>query len=217
MKKLILLFSAFAILSCNSPMDKVYTEATLSEDLAAMKKSGKLTEEDATLLARAFVGSVFTGKSLEGKTYKEIIESVKKVEAEQQVLKEEALKKEADQYERLSQAATATVTSKSLVGEQYSRNLVFGFAVKNKSDKRIDAIKLKFNFLNKLGEEIGGDFTASITSPTIEPGATLSEKYYYDFNEFREEDLRLNSEKFEDLTTVMKIEKIVFADGSILE
>ncbi|OOQ62136.1 hypothetical protein [Mucilaginibacter pedocola] len=63
--------------ACSSPLDKKYSEATLKEDMVAIRESNKLDTTEIAAMALYVVGAKFTGKNLEGKTYKEILDSAK--------------------------------------------------------------------------------------------------------------------------------------------
>lgn len=60
-----------------NPLDKKYSEATLKDDIVALKESNKLDTAEMASMALYVMSAKFTGKNLEGKTYKEILDSAK--------------------------------------------------------------------------------------------------------------------------------------------
>lgn len=216
MKKVIYLLIGMLLLSCSNPLDKKVNQDTLKEDLEIILKKNNLTDEDKEYLTQIAVGSLFSPKDFEGKTYRQLIEELKKEDKEKEELKKAEEKKEAEKQVAFNEAVTIAITSKAVEEYNYSESFVFGFALKNKSNKEIDAIKFSFEFYNKLGDPVGGKYSASITE-SINSNDTFSNKYLYDYNPFMNEDVRLGSEPLENLKANIKVEKIVYKDGSVLE
>lgn len=217
MKKLIILFLLFGLYSCNNPLNKKYSEETVKQDLRKIKESGKLNNEEAELLMGRILATAFSEESLEGKTYKEIIQSAKEYKEEQEKLKKEELEKHDKLQAELKNTVVVALTSKEVKRYGYDTNLVFGFAIKNTSNKSIDALKFEFEFVDKLGDVVGEQYSAGITDVSIKPGETFSEKYLYRYNEFIDEDVKLGNAEFENLKQNVKILKVVFSDGTFIE
>ena len=78
MKKYILslfiLLSVLGFSACTNPMDKVYQEETLMEDLEKIIARDKLNKQDMENFALYLIKCHIEGRDLEGKTYKELFE-----------------------------------------------------------------------------------------------------------------------------------------------
>ena len=94
---------------------------------------------------------------------------------------------------------------------------VFEYAIKNKSQKTIDAVKFKFRIFNKLGDEIGDGYNVSVTKDKIAPDKIYTDEAGFDFNQFKNEDLTIKNSKFEDIKFVVDVEKVVYTDQSVLQ
>jgi hypothetical protein len=66
------------MLSCSSPLDKKYNEASLGEDLEeiALKEKG-IDTTDAKYFVFMLVGAKLRGDTLENKTYRELFDEAK--------------------------------------------------------------------------------------------------------------------------------------------
>lgn len=82
MKKSFLKFVAagllLALISCSSPLDKKFHEATMEKDLQEIVASDKVNKEDLQNLAMYIFRAKMSGENIEGKSYKELIETAKK-------------------------------------------------------------------------------------------------------------------------------------------
>lgn len=216
-KKITFLLLTALLISCGNPLDKKYTEATLEQDVKDLKESKKVSEEDLQLLAGWMIKAKLTGESLEGKTYDEIITSAKNYQLEQENLKKEAELAEAEKAKKMTDAVTVTITGKEFYSADWDSSNVFKFAIKNKSSKTIDAIKFNFEVYNKLDDKIGDGYEMSLTSDKIAPNEVYTNGAYYDYNEFIDDNVVIKNSNYEDLKFVVKVEKIVYTDKSVLE
>lgn len=216
-KKITFLLLTAMLISCSNPLDKKYSEATLEQDAKELKESKKVSEEDYQLMAGWILKAKLTGESLEGKTYNEIITSAKNYQLEQENLKKEAELAEAEKAKKMTDAVTVTITGKEFYSADWDSSNVFKFAIKNKSSKTIDAIKFNFEVYNKLGDKIGDGYEMSLTSDKIAPNEVYTNGAYYDYNEFIDDNVVIKNSNYEDLKFVVKVEKIVYTDQSVLE
>ncbi|SHL23817.1 hypothetical protein [Chryseobacterium polytrichastri] len=83
MKKFILCLSVLTIISCSNPMNRKYSDATMEQDLKAIGKEQKLSDDEAKLMAAYLILGKIQHKPLEGKTYAQILEDAKKYREEQ--------------------------------------------------------------------------------------------------------------------------------------
>jgi hypothetical protein len=71
------LFLSFFACSKNNLLDKKFSFDTLEQDLTEFQESGKVSDKDIETIAAAIFVATFSDESLEGKTYKEILEEGK--------------------------------------------------------------------------------------------------------------------------------------------
>src|SRR5690606_3116653 len=128
MKNIIFSTIILLFISCNGPLNKKYSKATVDQDLEEMQKSGKVSQEEAGILIGAMMKAEFTGESLEGKTYKQIIKEFKNAESEQEKLKNEEMERLAKLQQKMNEAVVVAVTSMSVEEYNYDDAFVFGFA-----------------------------------------------------------------------------------------
>lgn len=211
----ILLFIFFIFFSCSSPLNKKYNEETLETDAKEIKESGKLSDEDALIMAGWIMKAKLGGEKLEGKTYSEIIEEAKDYKKEQELLAEKAKLEEEEKRRRLSTALTVAMYNKGFEKYDYEEYLTYSLAFNNKSDKDIRAFKGSLSIQDLFDTEIKS-INLTIDDP-IKAGETFKGTYTTDYNQFKDEDSRLKNKDMENLKIVWTPEKIIFTDGSTLE
>lgn len=223
MKKLLLSALALSMLaSCTSPLEKQYTEATLAEDIQAIKESGDADSTEINLIAMSLMRSVLTEEKLEGKTYQQIIDEAKEIqkkvreeEEKQAQLAAQAKLEEEQRIERLNKSLTVTVFDKGYDEYDYQEYLTYKFAFKNNGDKDIRAFKGTVVFTDLFDQEIKS------LNLTYDEGVPALKAVNYNattgYNQFMDEDTRLRSKDIKDIKVVWKPEKILFTDGTTLE
>lgn len=216
MKKTVLIFLvAILAFSCSTPLDKKYSEETFETDAKEIKESGKLSEEDALIMAGWIMRSKLKGENLEGKTYNEIIEEAKDYKKEQELLAEKAKLEEEEKRQRLGSALTVAMYDKGFEKYDYQEYLTYSLAFENKTEKDIRAFKGSISIQDLFDTEIKS-INLTIDDP-IKAGETFKGTYTTEYNQFRDEDTRLKSKDMDDLKVVWTPEKIIFADGTTLE
>ncbi|MEM1336882.1 MAG: hypothetical protein AAGF96_03985 [Bacteroidota bacterium] len=216
MKKLLSIILAFLIiLSCSTPLDKKYGEETFESDIKEIKRSGKLSEEDALIMAGWIMRSKLQGENLEGKTYNEIIKEAKDYEKEQELLAQKAKLEEEEKRKRLGSALTVAMYDKGYKEYSYQEYLTYSFAFENRTDKEIRAFKGSISIQDLFDTEIKS-INLTIDDP-IKAGDTFKGTYTTDYNQFRDEDTRLKNKDMDDLKIIWTPEKIIFEDGSTIE
>lgn len=216
-KKMTFLLLTAMLLSCSNPLNKKYSEATLDQDSKELRESNKLTGEELELLGIWMVRAKLSGKSLEGKTYNDILSDAKNYKLEQEKLKAEAEKIEAEKAKKMNDAVTVSIIGKSFDEGEWDSSNIIKYAIKNKSPKTIDAIKFNFKIFDKLDDKIGDGYEMSITDDKIAPNQVYTNEAYYDYNQFMDMDIKIKNSNFKDLKFVIKVEKVVYTDGSTLE
>ena len=214
-KYLLIVVLLFGIVSCSSPLDKKYSEESFKDDTREIKKSGKLSEEDAIVLASWILRSKLNDESLEGKTYKEILDDAKDYKKEQEALAEKVRLEEDERRKRLGSALTVVMYDKGYEEYNYQDYLTYSLAFQNKTKKDIRAFKGSISVQDLFDTEIKS-ISLTIDDP-IKAGETFKGTYTTDYNQFKDEDIRLKNKDMDDLKVVWTPEKIIFVDGSILE
>lgn len=222
MKKIIVIsFISLLLLSCSNPMKRKYDKSKLEEDMIAIKESGKMDKEDAEILIGWMAMHTFEEENLSGKTYQQLLDEAKDYKKKQIELNEKAKKEEADREEKLNKALQISIIDYKYIPSNIRNNQFISYhgfkcLIHNKTDKKIKALKFKFNVYDVLGDEILKNYTSSVTKNIIEPLSTFQDIIYFGANEFSSEEQKLQNSNFEDLKFKIFIEKIVFADDSEL-
>jgi hypothetical protein len=221
MRKGILLIGIVTLLiSCSSPIDKKFNEKTAKEDIEAIKE--KIDTTEFQLLAGSMMRLKFKGEKIEEMTYSEILENGKnwkieqeKIEAEQKALAEKAAREEAEKFKRLNEAVVVSCFEKGYTKYDYEDYITYKFVIKNKSDKKIRAVKGGITFTNLFDDEISS--LNFVYDKPIEAGKEVNWNATTDYNQFKDEDKALKNKDLKDLKVIWKPEKIIFEDGTTLE
>ena len=219
MKKILSILSLVVLASCSSPLEKTYSEEDLEQDAPALKEA--LDSNDLQLLMGSIFRLTLQG-DLNSMTYNEILEDGRawkveqeRIEAEQKALQEKAAREEAERIARLQDAVMVTCFKKGFQKVNYQDYLTYGFAIENKSDKPIRAIKGTLRFTDLFDDEI-----SSIRFTYDDPvgvGEIAKWNAQTDYNQFDSDDSKLKNKDLEDLKVVWEPIKIIFEDGSSLE
>lgn len=219
---LIMLLMPLILISCSSTVDRKYSPETVQEDIKLLRE--ELSEDDMKALAAALFGKAFSGGNPEdvNLTYRQLIKEGKAVQAkaaeqalEEQQLAEKARREEAERTAKLSAALTVSCFEKGYYEHSYQKYISYKFAIQNKSDRDIRAIKGVITYTDIFDEEIKSlNFTYD---QPIAAGATAKYSATTDYNQFIDSDVALKNKDLKDLTVVWIPEKIIFADGSTLE
>lgn len=222
MKIIYSLCFAIALFSCSNPIERKYSEATLSEDLKAIYEHDKPDSASIKGILGYMMLAAFTKENLTGKTYKEILalqkEAVTKLDAaqkEQGLLAAKALQEETEKRDKLGKVLTVAMYDKGFESGDYQKYLTYGLAFENKTDKDIRAVKGSL-LINDLFDEKITSLTITYDVP-LKAKSTAKESYTTDYNQFTDKDVLLRSKKIEDLKIIWNPEKIIFSDGTTLE
>ena len=220
MKKILSIVSLAILASCSSPLEKTYSEDGLEKDAPELKEA--LDSNDLQLLMGSIFRLTLQGEDLDKMTYKEILDDGRawkveqeRIEAEQKALQEKAAREEAERVARLQNAVMVTCFKKGFQEVNYQEYLTYGFAIENKSDKAIRAIKGMLRFTDLFDDEI-----SSIRFTYDDPvgvGEIAKWNAQTDYNKFDSDDSKLKNKDLEDLKVVWEPIKIIFEDGSSLE
>lgn len=220
MKKALIILSSILVVACSSPLDKKYSEDTIKEDAKELRS--ELDSSDVNLLMGSIFRLTMQQEDLTKMTYGEILENGKawkaeqdRIEAEQKALQEKAAREEAERVARLQNAVMVTCFKKGYTEVNYQDYITYGFAIQNKSEQDIRAVKGEIMFTDLFEDEIK---TLSFTyDQPIRAGATANWNATTDYNQFMDDDVRLKNKELKDLKIVWKPIKVIFQDGSTLE
>ncbi|MGM0636563.1 MAG: hypothetical protein ACQESK_10900 [Bacteroidota bacterium] len=208
------------LFACSSPLEKKYNEETAKEDIQAIQS--ELDSTEWKLLTGTLLRLQFQDKELEEMTYAEILEDGKKWkaekekrEAEQKALAAKAAKEEAERIKRLNESVTVTCFEKGFAQYDFDDYITYKFAIQNKSDKKIRALKGEIAFTNLFDEEISA--MNFVYDQPIDAQTKVTWNAQTDYNQFISEDKTLKNKELKDLKVVWKPEKIIFEDGTTLE
>ena len=220
MKKALIILSSILVVACSSQLDKKYSEDTIKEDAKELRS--ELDSSDVKLLMGSIFRLTMQQEDLTKMTYGEILENGKawkaeqdRIEAEQKALQEKAAREEAERVARLQSAVMVTCFKKGYTEVNYQDYITYGFAIQNKSEQDIRAVKGEIMFTDLFDDEIK---TLSFTyDQPIKAGATANWNATTDYNQFMDDDVRLKNKELKDLKIVWKPIKVIFQDGSTLE
>ena len=220
MKKALIIFSSVLFVACSSPLDKKYSEGSFEEDAKQLRS--EVDSADAMLLMGSILRLTMQQEDLTQMTYGQILENGKawkaeqdRIEAEQKALQEKAAREEAERLTRLQNTVMVTCFEKGFSEVNYQEYINYKFAIQNKSDQDIRAVKGEIMFTDLFDDEIK---TLRFTyDEPIDAGATANWNASTDYNQFMNEDVKLRNKDLEDLKIVWKPIKVIFKDGTTLE
>ena len=220
MKRGIIILAVLIILGCTKTIERRYSEKTVNDDMKTLK--AELDSTNYALLSSTIIRNALEGKSMENVTYADILKDGKRwktkqeqIEAEQKALAEKTRLEEEQRQERLSNAVVVTCFEKGFSELGYNDYITYKFAIQNKSDNDIRAIKGTVIFTNLFDDVI------SKVSLVCDDPIKAGEKYIWrgttDYNQFISSDVAMRNKDLKDMKVVWKPEKILFTDGSSLE
>ncbi len=221
MKKIsLIIIVCFGLLSCSSPLDKKYNEESAKDDLVLINE--KLDSTEVVLLAGTMFRLMLQEENLEKMTYAEILDKGKKrkaeqdkLELEQKVLAQKAIKVEQERIRKLTETILVSCYSKGYDEIDYQDYITYKFIIQNKSEKNIRAVKGGITFTNIFDEEIKSfNF---VYDQQILAGMEVTWNATTEYNQFIADDKILKNKDLKDLKMIWKPEKILFEDGTILE
>ncbi|MBN2747638.1 MAG: hypothetical protein JXR34_13005 [Bacteroidales bacterium] len=222
MKNLFFLLGMAILVSCSSPMNNRYSDATLVADLKAIREAEILDSTEISLLAMYFVRAKLLNEPIDGKSYKDILaqaKALKQKQDEEERLEKELAEKARQEAEakvaRLKTALIVTVFDKGYVEYDYQKYITYKFAFENKTNKDITAFTGQLVFTDLFDQEIK---TISLTYDNgIQANTITDYSATTDYNQFRDEDQLLKSKSLKQVKLVWKPAKILFADGTVME
>lgn len=221
MKRVLVMFITVAmLLACSSPLDKVYTDGSIETDGKELETV--LDSTELMLLAGSIMAAQFTGDSLEGMTYREILEKAKeekaqmdKERAEEEALAEKERLAEAERMRKLKENVRVTVVSKGFHEGDFEDQITMKFSIQNRSDKEIRAVKGTMKFTDLFDDEIKS--VNFVYDDPIPANGKATWNGGLSYNPYMGDEVQLKEKDLEDLKVIWEPESIIFADGSKLE
>jgi len=208
------------LFSCTSTLEKKYSKESTNDDMKELAEN--IDSNDFQLILGTMLRYSMNEKNLEGMTYKEVlldgkeyVAEQKRIEEEQKALAEKAKKEEEERIKKLNDVIVVTCFEKGFTKVKYDSYITFKFALKNKSDQGIRAVKGTILFTNLFDDEVKG-----ISFVYDKPIATNSEVTWEaqsEYNQFIDSDKDLRTKDLKDLKVIWTPEKVIFEDGSTLE
>lgn len=222
MRKLILPFLLLAVLSCSNPMNKKYDEETLEADMKEIKEKNKMSEDEIKTFAGWLILAKLGNKDLTGKTYQQILDEAKNYKKEQDELAAKAKAEEKAKAEKMKNAATVSIYEyafqpANMDNFEIQDYHIFKYAIQNKVNKEIKALKFHFKIYNSLGDALGVGYEMSVTDERIAPMGTFKGSAMFDSNPYNNVDNKIANSKFSDLKFDIVVDKIVYSDDTVLE
>ena len=212
---LLFLFIGIFFSSCNNPLHRTYSSATYEEDMQAIRKSNKVSDEDLQALAKYIMLAKLSGNDVTGKSYDDIIDKIKSLQQNNDELNNrDAVAKEAKR-KRLSPFLEVNLQNKTFAKKNNKGVFVFTVILKNTGTQKIKTVT-GYLTINDLMEKLIKNLNIFLDEDIL-PGQALTKIYTIDYNNTDENDRRMRSKDFFDLRIVWNPEKIIFENGKLAE
>ncbi len=220
MKKLIYLLLIIAFASCSTnTLEKVYDEDSVQSDFKSIEK---IDSTAVPLILGTIMRYEMTDVNYKQMTYGEILADGKaykaeqeRLEAEREAAKQRALAAEAERMKRLTESVIVSCVKKGYQESDYREYITYVFAIENLTDKEVIGVKGDLVFNDIFEEEIkviGFSYDKAVPAGTIKRWEATT-----DYNMFSNSDQKLKDKPLDKLKVIWKPEKIIFADGSVIE
>jgi len=211
----LLAFIAILFSSCNNPLHRTYDPATYEDDMQAIRKSNKVSEEDLQILAKYIMLTKLSGSAITGKSYEDIIDRIKSLQQSNNELNNrEAMEKEAKR-KRLSPFLEVSLQNKIFEKKNNKNVLIFTVILKNTGTRKIKTVTGNLA-INDLMERPVKNLSIFLDED-IPPGQSISRTFTSDYDEANENDRRMRSKDFFDIRAVWDPGKIIFDGGKLAE
>jgi hypothetical protein len=204
-----------AFISCNSPLNRKFNKDTFQKDFQEIGDSKKISQEDGKILFGYILMSGIAGKNFEGKTYSDILKEAKDYKLEQEELAAKAKKDKEEKAARLNAVLGVEMYDKGYFKEDYAEYLQYGIAFQNKTDREIRAVKGTLTITDLFDTEIKS--LNVVEDGGIPIGQVIKKVYSGQYNPYIADDKKLAEKEMKDIKIIWTPEKIIFADGSMME
>lgn len=196
-------------------MDKTYTPATYIADIDAIRESEKVSNDDIEILTKYIALSRIAGNELAGKTYADILGSIKKIrEANKIEISEEARARELAR-DRMRPYLTVNITEKifSKVNNRDCLNYTISFH--NTAVQNINMVVGNISINDLLDREIKN--IQIVLDEPIKAGTTIQKIFSIEYHHGNENDKQIRTKDLVDLRALWNPVKIIFEGGKIAE
>lgn len=225
MKNLLTILITISIISCSTPLSKIYTEEGFMLDMVEIRESeNEETVKNITsyimqeAMRDALKDDDKKENNLIGKSYKELLiqadklaAEIKEKEEEEKRLKLEEERRRKEIYLKISESITFALTKKGYSEYNYQDYITYTFTFENKSNKDILGVKGSVTFYDIFDEKIK---SLSLSYDNgIESGKTVNYRAQTDYNQFISDDKKLKDTELNKLKVVWEPEQLIFSDG----
>lgn len=211
----LLVFIVIIFSSCNNPLHRTYNPVTYEEDIQAIRKSNKVSDEDLHTLVKYIMLAKLSGTDVSGKSYDDILGKIKSLQDNNDALNNrDAMEKEAKR-KRMSPFLEVNLQSKTFARVNNKDVLLFTVILKNTGTQKIKTVTGSL-MVNDLMEKPVKKLNIFLDED-ISPGQTVTKIYSIDYNNDDENDRRMRSKDIFDIRIVWNPEKIIFENGKLAE
>jgi uncharacterized repeat protein (TIGR01451 family) len=196
-------------------MDKTYHTATYPEDIAAIRQSNKVSEEDIELLTKYIVVSTLAGNNLQEQTYEQILDKLKELRQENTDHNSQAELEQEAKRERLKNVLSVSLTDKNFSKFNKKDCIIYTVIFQNNSTKNINMIVGNVTLHDLLDREIKK--IDIVFDENLKASAAVTKTYTLEYDYSSENDKRIRSKELIDLRIVWNPDKIIFEDGTIAD
>ena len=225
MKNLLTILITISIISCSTPLSKIYTEEGFMLDMVEIRESeNEETVKNITTyimqeaMRDALKDDDKKENNLIGKSYKELLiqadklaAEIKEKEEEEKRLKFEEERRRKEICLKISESITFALTKKGYSEYNYQDYITYTFTFENKSNKDILGVKGSVTFYDIFDEKIK---SLSLSYDNgIESGKIVNYRAQTDYNQFISDDKKLKDTELNKLKVVWEPEQLIFSDG----
>ena len=196
-------------------MDKTYSTSSYMEDLQEIRDSEKVSYDDIELLTKYIALSEVAGNQLQGRSYEEILESIKKVRDAQMTEATAADLKIESARERMRPYLAVNIKEKIFSRIDNRDCIRYTILFKNTSSKKIKMLVGSVSINDLLDREIKN--IPVVWDEQLPANATLRKVYNIDYDHGSENDRHVRTKDLTDLRVLWNPVKIIFEDGTIAD
>ena len=211
----LLLFFVTIFSSCNNPLHRTYSPATYEEDMQAIRKSNKVTDEDLQTLAKYIMLARLSGNDITGKSYDDLIGKIQSLRQNNDELNNRDAMEKVAKRKRLSPFVEVDLQNKTFAKKNNKDVLVFTVVLKNTGTQKIKTVTGNLA-VNDLMEKPIKNLNIFLDED-ISPGQAFTKIYTIDYNDADENDRRMRSKDLFDIRIVWNPEKIIFENGKLAD
>ena len=196
-------------------MSREYSSRSFEDDMVAIRESGKIEEEDITLLVKYALVQNMSGKVPNGETYEDILDRIKSLIRSEKDFVETEQNNEDIKRTRLDPFLDVKVLEKSYSRIDQTDYMIYTIAFRNLSDQRIQTVIGNIRMSDKLEKEIKK--IDIVLDSSIEPNTVIKKTFAISYDQYDENDKRVRSKNLLDMRIEWNPDKIIFQTGSPAE